>query len=157
MAERLIANTSAPMRHPWPEDCHVQGGARGVVFRGDQPYRTAFVEAFPGTFLRGEGPTIAAAEDAAWAKYQALAACPAFPNHGPFEARQYRNGAGFCTQCGGWFAKVLPGQPEDPTAEPQLVDALFSGDRSALITVLTAMANVDRLPAKDLPEPAEED
>ena len=60
---RLIEHTNEPMRHPWPADCYVQGGDRGVVLTEDGSYWTAFVEAFPGTFIRGEGVTIADAED----------------------------------------------------------------------------------------------
>lgn len=42
---RLIANTAEPMRHPWPTDALVQGGARGLVLnRNGNHYRTAFVE-----------------------------------------------------------------------------------------------------------------
>lgn len=99
--------TTEHTRHPWPEGMFIQGGKSGVVFNNDgSSYRTAFVEAFPDTFLRGEGATIAEAEDACWAKYQHLISCPAHPQHGPFEARNYTNGAGFCTQCGAWFSKV---------------------------------------------------
>lgn len=140
---RLIANTSEPMRHPWPADVFVQGGALGVVVRGGEVYRTAFVEAFPGTFLRGEGATIAEAEDAAWRQYEVLASCDP---HGPYEARQYRNGAGYCVKCGTWFSKVLPEQPEDPDREPSMLERALTGDNGAAATALALVANADSLP-----------
>lgn len=134
-AGRPIAHTPEVTRHPWPEEISlIQGGARGLVLRRDgDDYQTAFVEVFPpGTFIRGEGKTIADAEDVAWGAYQRLAACPAHPDHGPFERRQYRNGAGFCTQCGAWFSQVLPELPEDPAREPgpleQLLRAVAGAD-----------------------------
>ena len=122
---REIARTGQVARHPWPEDVFLQGGARGVVFqRGrDAKYYTAFVEAFPPrTFLRGEGATVAEAEDKCWEKYQRLADCPAHPDHGPFDARGYTNGAGFCTRCGSWFSDVLPKQPERARRHPSILE-----------------------------------
>lgn len=110
----LIRHTAAVARHPWPEGTFLQGGERGLVLAATGSYRTAFVEASPppgagpGTFLRGEGETLTAAEDACWARYEVIVACPAHPSHGPFERRHYRNGAGFCERCGSWFSGVLP-------------------------------------------------
>ena len=67
------------------------------------------MEASPkGTFLRGEGLTLQDAEDACWVKYQRALHCAGGGEHGPFEARQYENGAGFCVKCGAWFSRVLP-------------------------------------------------
>lgn len=149
MTGRMILRTDHAAQHPWPEDMFLQGGTRGIVFASDGNYRTAFVEAFPrdpDTFLRGEGTTVAEAEADCWAKYQTLTACPAHPNHGPFEAREYTNGAGFCTRCGTWFSKVLPEQPEDPDRAPSLMERAFTGDGDALAEVLTAAADVDNLP-----------
>ncbi|MDQ0376564.1 hypothetical protein [Amycolatopsis thermophila] len=124
---REIQRTGELTRHPWPADVFLQGGRSGLVFKGDGTYRTAFVEAFPaGTFLRGEGATVAEAEDAAWRKYQRLAACPAHPDHGPFERRKYRNGSGFCTHCGTWFSGVLPPLPEDPNRTPSRLEQLLN-------------------------------
>lgn len=113
-----IENTDVSAQRPWPTDTYIQGGNNGVVLTSDGgSYRTAFVEAFvAGTFLRGEGPTIAEAEDACWRQYERLNACPAAPAHGPFERRQYTNGSGFCTGCGTWFPRVLP---ELPPAGPR--------------------------------------
>lgn len=146
-AERLILHTTEPMRCDWPADMYVQGGRSGVVFGPDGAYRTAFVEAFPpGTFLRGEGHTVAEAEQSAWRQYQRLAMCPAHPDHGPFEARGYTNGAGFCTQCGGWFSKVLPEQPKDPNRKPSLLERALLGDDNALVEVFTTAASAAELP-----------
>jgi hypothetical protein len=118
----------------WPEDCFVQGGDNGIVFtqkdafedilstpdpldmlntivtgEGQAHYRTAFFEAFPNnpdTFIRGEGPTIQAAEESAWQQFQKFLACPG-PNGHEFEARGYENGAGFCKHCGMFGSHVI--------------------------------------------------
>ena len=142
MTGRLIANTSAPMRHPWPEGLHVQGGGAGTVLREDGgPYRTAFVEAFPpGTFLRGEGATVADAEDVCWARYQQLGACP---HDQGFDRRHYVNGAGFCRRCGMWFSSSATGF--DPLPEyyenrsPSLLGQALEGDPAALGEVIGAL------------------
>jgi hypothetical protein len=98
------------MQHPWPEECFVQGGSNGIVLAGKDTYTTAFVEAFPDeTFLRGEGKTIAEAEDKCWTQYQKLVSC----EHGPFEARGYKNGCGFCVKCGTWFPHEICQLPID--------------------------------------------
>lgn len=97
-----------PAQHPWPENFYLQGGEHGVVLGGkDGGYETAFVEVstpsnVPG-FMRGEGSTIAEAEDAVWAKYQRLTGCPGHE----WEPRSYRNGSGFCKHCGIWASKVI--------------------------------------------------
>lgn len=141
---RLIANTTEHARHPWPADCYIQGGDRGVVFgRDGQPYRTAFVEAFPDTFLRGEGPTIADAEDACWAKYQRMVNC----EHGPFERRGYTNGGGFCVPCGTFFSNIFRPLPPDPDAPKSLMERVFGDlDMQAAAEVLETVARVDDLP-----------
>ena len=129
--ERLIENTDQAMACPWPEDMTVQGGSRGVVFtdNGQGTYVTAFVEAFPGgTFLRGEGESIAEAELDCYRQYEVFVSC----EHGPFEARNYRNGSGFCLSCGSWLCDVLPVQPEDPTREPSAFEKAFLGAPEAL-------------------------
>lgn len=148
---RMIDRTGEPQRHPWPEDCYVQGGSRGIVLGGaDGPYRTAFVEAFPrnpDTFIRGEGPAVADAENACWAKYERVRDCAdGSGQHGPYDARDYRNGAGYCTRCGAWFSKVLPVQPEDPDREVPLMERVLTGDNAALGEVVGALAHVDELP-----------
>lgn len=108
---RVIRRTTHRCVHPWPANLPLQGGTNGVVVQqatGDL-YRTAFVEAFPpGGFLRGEGPTVAAAEEACWQQYQTYLTCTGDGRHGPFEARRFENGSGFCTRCGTWMSNVLP-------------------------------------------------
>ena len=97
-----------PCRHPWADDCFVQGGDSGIVFVDNgEPYTTAFFEAFPrnpNTFLRGEGKTVEEAETAAWAKFQKYQACPGHE----FEKRGYTNGAGFCKHCNMFGSNVFP-------------------------------------------------
>jgi hypothetical protein len=145
---RMIANTREPMHHPWPADCMVQGGGSGVVFRKGDAYRTAFVEAFPGTFLRGEGPTIADAEDACWAQYEVLAGCA---HDQGFDRRHYVNGAGYCRACGSWFGPRVTGfepLPEyyAPSRHGSLMERAFGGDEAAVGEILSAVARVDELP-----------
>lgn len=117
----------------WPENCFVQGGDGGVVFTecklektlmdpvdavttivtGEgkhKHYRTSFFEAFPkipDTFIRGEGATIEEAEAKAWQQYQHFLSCKG-PNGHEFEARGYRNGAGFCKHCGMFGSDTIP-------------------------------------------------
>jgi hypothetical protein len=149
MTERMIKNTRHAAQHPWPESVYVQGGDHGVVFSRDRdPYQTAFVEAFPGdTFLRGEGATIAEAEDKCWKQFLRWRDCDGSgQGHGPYERRQYRNGAGFCTRCGIWMNRVFPELPEDPERPKNLLEKAFSGDRESLTTILDAVANAEDLP-----------
>ena len=101
MIGREIIRTGVTATYPWPDDCFIQGGKSGLVVTGvGKPnYVTAFVEAFPSdpqTFIRGEGNTVAEAEQAAWEKYQRLTGCAGHE----FETRNYRNGGGFCKHCG---------------------------------------------------------
>lgn len=105
---REITRTGEMAKYPWPEDVMIQGGKKGIVFNRDgSDYLTAFVEAFPpDTFLRGEGASVAEAEEKCWAKYQRYVNCDGGGEHGPYEPRQYENGAGFCVKCGGWFSGV---------------------------------------------------
>lgn len=149
---RLIKNTTEPMRCDWPADTFVQGGARGVVFSKDGPYRTAFVEAFPaGTFLRGQGATIEEAEQVCFTQWEQLAKCPAHPGHGPWDRRDYTNGSAFCQGCGSWFGPNMTGLSELPPPvdrERGVAERLFAGETGALVEVLEAMANVDELPER---------
>ena len=82
----------------------VQGGEIGTVFvRGGDSYVTAFVECFPeGSFIRGEGATLAEADDACWAKLQSYTGC----EH-QWEVRGYRNGGGICKHCGQFGSTVF--------------------------------------------------
>jgi hypothetical protein len=86
-------------------DVFVQGGETGVVFvAGGEHYLTAFVEcATEDTFLRGEGKTLAEADDACWAKLQAYLGCAGHE----FEPRRYRNGGGICKHCGQFRARAF--------------------------------------------------
>ncbi|WP_114906722.1 hypothetical protein [Ornithinimicrobium murale] len=101
---RAILHTGEVQANDWPNGAYVQGGTSGVVFkRSWGSYRTAFVEAMlpdsdsgeRGPFIRGEGETVAVAEDAAWAKWQEVDACPGHE----WEQRGYRNGGGICKHC----------------------------------------------------------
>lgn len=81
----------------------VQAGDFGIVI-GNPIRTTAFVECFPeGSFFRGEGATVAEADDACWAKLHAYLNCP---GHN-WEPRHYRNGSGYCTVCGQYGSEVL--------------------------------------------------
>lgn len=149
---RIIKNTRVEAQHDWPDDVFIQGGQRGVVFGGpDGAYQTAFFEAFPtGTFLRGEGITLAEAENKCWKQYQTYTACDGKGPHGPYERRQYTNGAGFCTRCGAWMSKVFEPLPED--CEPRrrsLLDRIFGDqDPDAIEEVLTRLAHAADLPRR---------
>jgi len=138
---RRIANTSTTMRHPWPEGLYVQGGGPGTAVQVGGPHRAAFVEAFPpGTFLRGEGATVADAEDACWAKYQQLGACP---HDQGFDRRRYVNGAGFCRLCGMWFSSSGTGLGPLPEyyekRSPSLPVQAPGGDPAALGEAVRAL------------------
>lgn len=111
---RRIDNTPHTAVHPWPDDMHIQGG-HGWASPNTGFHDEFFFEADggqPGTFLRGTGPFMADAETQAWLAWQRMQECPAAPAHGPFEARSYRNGSGYCTRCGTWFSRVLEPDPE---------------------------------------------
>lgn len=120
-----IRHTGLDAQHPWPEDIYIQGGKNGLVFSRQENYRTAFVEVFPEdppTFVRGEGATVAEAEDQAWASYQRLLSCP---GHGDWDRRNYRNGAALCGRCGTWYPGVLPPLPADPNAPTPLIEQVL--------------------------------
>lgn len=105
-AAGAIRNTDHRPACPWPTGVTLQGGARGVVYdRRDGSMRTtAFVEAWAatGTFVRGEGTTVADAEADCWARWQTVTAC----DH-RYEPRGYRNGGGICARCGHFAADVF--------------------------------------------------
>lgn len=150
----LIRNTSEPIRCAWPEGTFIQGGARGIVLSGKNgAYRTAFAEVvIADTFLRGEGQTIEDAERDCWEQYQRISSCPAYPDHGPWDRGNYRNGAAFCLGCGSWFPGAVTGLAELPDAERNcdpLLKRLFSGDDSAAAEIIEIMADADELPEKE--------
>lgn len=103
----------------WPEDCYVQWGGQGVVLAKKESggcYYTAFFEAFPKnpkTFIRGEGATVAEAEQSAFQKFKRYLACPGHE----FERRGYTNGAGFCKHCSLFKSNAF--EPIPPTPEEQ--------------------------------------
>ena len=107
--ERTVDYGRYTVQKPWPVDTHMNGGGNGhVVVRGAKDsYRTAYFEASPrtpNTFIRGEGESIEAAEESAWAKYQRYTAGD---HEHEFETRGYTNGAGFCKHCGMFSSKVF--------------------------------------------------
>ena len=149
--KRIIENTRHEAQYSWPEEVFIQGGDIGVGYAGENSYRTAFVEAFPGnTFLRGEGRTIIEAEDACWKKYLTWRDCDGSGNkHGPYERRQYRNGAGFCTRCGTWMSKVFESLPEEqnPKRGRTLVEQVFvDQDLEAVTKVIDLVTRAEELP-----------
>jgi len=118
---------------PWPDNCHVQWGDRGLVLGREKSYSTAFFEAFPkdgsGGFIRGEGETLEAAEASAFASYERQHACVTAGGHRwtrskrlrTFQKRlrkerqvpeimTYTNGGCFCLRCNA-FATALPAVP----------------------------------------------
>lgn len=104
-------------RHPWPAETVVSAGS-GLVFvrnpREGEPtsYRTLFMEVYPpgASFIRGEGDSPESCEDAAWAKYQLARQCSDGSGIHAWEARGYRNGAGFCTRCNTFASKAFTGE-----------------------------------------------
>lgn len=86
----------------WPDDCTVQWG-HGLV------PAVPFFEAFPaGTFIRGEGTTIADAERQAFEQYQRDLACDhIWGRHRPGSGT-YTNGAAFCRKCGAFRSRMFP-------------------------------------------------
>lgn len=93
-------------QYSWPENCFVQWGDKGVVFSKNGSYTTSFFEAFPNepkTFIRGEGETIAIAEQDAWCKFESIINCKGHE----FERRGYRNGVGVCRHCGMTSSKAF--------------------------------------------------
>lgn len=91
-------------QHSWEEGVFIQGGDGGIVFTKEGAYETAFFEAFPDTFIRGEGKTIQEAETDAWTQHQRHLAC----SEHEFERRNYTNGLGFCKHCSLSRSKAFP-------------------------------------------------
>ena len=102
LSSMLGGNAKYEPECAWPSDCTVQWG-HGII------PAVPFFEAFPaGTFIRGEGETIAKAERQAFAQYLQDIAC----NHvwGRFRPGSvtYTNGAAFCRKCGGFRSRMFP-------------------------------------------------
>ena len=88
-------------RRAWPEDCMVQWG-EGIV------PATPFFEAFiPGTFIRGEGSTIADAEDRAFERHLSEQECDHRWGRERPGGRLYTNGAGWCRRCGAFRSAMF--------------------------------------------------
>lgn len=90
-----LQNSTYETKNEW--DCFCQGGTDGCVLSESGNYQTAFFEAFPrnpSCFVRGEGVTVADAEQQAWAKWQKIQTC----NH-EMERRQRTDGYAYCKHC----------------------------------------------------------
>lgn len=86
----------------WGDDVTVQWG-NGII------PATPFFEAFPpGTFIRGEGETIEAAERSAFKQYEREKSCTHF--FGRYHSRRgtYTNGGAFCHFCGRFESRYFP-------------------------------------------------
>lgn len=99
MKIKMYRKPDVEAQHPWPEGTFLQGGDKGVVLsnKPEGNYTTAFVETHSEVtgFIRGEGKTVAEAEDDCWAKAQQTVQCPGHV----YEARGYKNGGGVCIHC----------------------------------------------------------
>ncbi|MFX4300097.1 hypothetical protein [Pseudosulfitobacter pseudonitzschiae] len=89
----------------WPEDCTVQWGGKGVVISRKGNYKTAFFEAFPDGpgFFRGEGASIAEAEQECFAKFSAFKVCDHQWGRG-----SYTNGGTICHRCKSFASTMNP-------------------------------------------------
>lgn len=85
----------------WPDDCMVQWG-HGII------PANPFFEAFPpGTFIRGDGATIAEAEQKAFAQYVSEFQCQHVWGRHHDRRGTYLNGAGWCRKCGAFRGKMF--------------------------------------------------
>lgn len=87
----------------WPDDAYVQWGGAGLVINCNHPeksYTTAFFEVFPGDrstaggIIRGEGATIADAEQDAFSHFTRQSNCT---HH--WGREHYLNGGALCRHC----------------------------------------------------------
>lgn len=86
----------------WPDDCMVQWG-NGII------PATPFFEAFPpGTFIRGEGETIEAAERQAYDQYVSEFACDHIWGRHSKRRGMYLNGGGWCRKCDAFRGSMFP-------------------------------------------------
>lgn len=148
----------------WPEDCRVQWGGSGLVFRREGgAYGTAFFEAFPseGGFFRSEGETLVAAEADCLGKYRRFTACDHLWGRGT-----YTNGGAICRRCRAFMTRFHPiprlGKHLDPISVMELGLAMDgacrpgrrpdpAGDRYARrLSLRLARAGI-RLPDHDHP------
>lgn len=102
LSEMLHPDPGYAPTKPWPEDCTVQWG-HGIV------PATPFFEAFmPGTFIRGEGATIAEAEAQAFDEYERQGVCAHQWGRRRPGRQLYTNGAGWCRRCGAFRSAMFP-------------------------------------------------
>ncbi|MCB5280579.1 hypothetical protein [Arthrobacter sp. ES1] len=104
-------------KHPWPAETVVSAGSGIVFIRNAKPgearsYTSLFMEVYPpgAAFIRGEGESPEACEDAAWAKYRRALNCTDGSGSHDWEPRDYHNGAGFCSRCNTFGSKVFTGE-----------------------------------------------
>jgi len=96
LSSMLHSNPDYAPSCAWPDDCTVQWG-HGLI------PAVPFFEAFPaGTFIRGEGASIAEAEQKAFEQYQRDIACDHIWGRRRPGGQTYTNGAGWCRKCGGF-------------------------------------------------------
>lgn len=101
LSSMLHSNPAYTPTCAWPDDCTVQWG-NGII------PATPFFEAFPrGSFIRGEGATIADAEHKAFEKYQRDQACDHLWGRHRQGHSTYTNGAAFCRKCGGFRGSMF--------------------------------------------------
>ena len=134
-------------RHDWPGDTLVQWGGNGVVL-GKNSYTTAFFEAFPdksvtvaGGFIRGEGKTIAEAEDDAFAQFTKEASCQHL-----WGREHYRNSGQLCRHCRAFRCDqlkevVILGRHRKPLEWYQVHDLEMDSD-SAWVRILRLRAKL---------------
>lgn len=101
-------------QHDWG-NAYIQGGGSGLVLSKKGNYTTAFMEAFPsihgfGTFLRGEGENILAAEKACWDSYQRKLNCKGHEWSREVHGQHRADGYAQCIHCGLCTSDAL--QPE---------------------------------------------
>lgn len=85
----------------WPDNCTVQWG-HGLV------PAVPFFEAFPpGTFIRGQGGSIAEAEQQAFDQYQRELTCDHHWGRHRKGRGTYTNGGGWCRRCGAFRSKMF--------------------------------------------------
>lgn len=99
-------------QYPWG-NAYIQGGSSGFVFSEKQSYTTAFVEAFPsihgfGTFIRGEGKDVQAAEKACWDAYQRKMTCKEHEWSREVHGVYRKDGYARCVHCNLCTREALP-------------------------------------------------
>lgn len=121
------------MKPPWPSTCVVKynresvGLPRCEVFCSD-----------PETFIRGEGPTLDAAEETAWLQYVKIIECTGHV----FDNRSYDSGVGWCVHCDMFSPKAF---------EPARTPCAYCGRLTAFIRdldgVVWCMNDWQQIPA----------